>query len=127
MVTRSIPSTPAYWRVWAVADAADDSWVVLVNYHDGHVRNRRATIGYLLHPGWQGRGLATEAVGALVAHCFGVLGLHRLQAEIHPENAASRALAERLGFRCEGVMRGHLRVGEAGRDAMLYAWLRGDG
>jgi ribosomal-protein-alanine N-acetyltransferase len=127
VVKRSIPSTPEYWRVWAVADAADDSWLGLVNYHDGHVRNRRATIGYLLHPGWQGRGLATAAVGALMAHCFGALGLHRLQAEIHPDNVASRALAERLGFRCEGLMRGRLRVGEAWRDSLLYARLSGDG
>ena len=38
-----------------------------------------------------------------VDHCFRVVGLHRLEASIRPENAASRRVVEKLGFREEGV------------------------
>jgi ribosomal-protein-alanine N-acetyltransferase len=95
----------------------------MVNYHDGHIRSRRASIGYLIDPGRQREGIASEAVSAVLGHCFGTLGMHRLEAYIDPRNAASRGLAEKLGFRCEGVLREHLRVGEEWRDDMLYALL----
>ena len=50
--------------------------------------------------------------------------LHRLQALIHPDNAASRGLVEKLGFRCEGLLGDNLRVDDVWRDDMLYALLK---
>jgi len=79
--------------------------------------------GYFINPTRQRRGLAGEAVRAMLDFCFGELALHRVQAFIHPDNTASRGLAEKLGFRCEGVLRHNLRVGEEWRDDMLYALL----
>jgi ribosomal-protein-alanine N-acetyltransferase len=125
-VRNSIDCTPAYYRVWAVADAATDRCLGMVNYHDGHIRSRRAAIGYIINPSRHRQGLATEAVTALIAHCFETLSLHRLEALIHPENAASQALVERLGFQREGLLRDHLRVGETWRDALIYARLATD-
>ena len=58
--------------------------------------------------------------------CFGKLGLHRAQAFIHPDNSASIALVEKLGFRREGLLRDNLRVGEVWRDDLLYALLATD-
>jgi ribosomal-protein-alanine N-acetyltransferase len=122
-VLRFIDCTPSYYRFWAVADAVTDRWLGLVNYHDGHIRNKRVAIGYIVDPARQRQGIATEAVSAMLEFCFGELGLHRVQAFIHPENAASRALAEKLGFRCEGLLRDNLRVADDWRDDMLYALL----
>ena len=62
----------------------------------------------------------------MLDHCFGALRLHRVQAFIQPDNAASRALVEKLGFCCEGLLRDNLRVGEAWRDELLYALLGTD-
>ncbi len=115
--------TPSYYRFWAVAWAESDACIGLVNYHDGNIRSRRADIGYIIAPLWQGQGIATEAVSAMIAHCFGTLGLHRLQAFIDPGNAASRGLVEKLGFRCEGLLREHLRVEEVWRDDRVYGLL----
>ena len=125
VVKRSMAGTPEYWQVWAVADAESDACVGMVNYHDGHVRNRRASVGYMVHPAWQGQGIGAEAVSAVVGFCFGELGMHRLEAFIVPGNVASRALAEKLGFVCEGVLRERLRVAGEWRDECLYARLRG--
>jgi ribosomal-protein-alanine N-acetyltransferase len=58
--------------------------------------------------------------------CFGELGLHRVQAFIHPDNGASRRLVAKLGFQSEGLLRDNLRVGDVWRDDMLYALLETD-
>lgn len=56
-------------------------------------------LGHVLARHAQGRGLAREAAEAWLDVAFGELGLHRLTAVIHPDNAPSRALASYLGFR----------------------------
>jgi RimJ/RimL family protein N-acetyltransferase len=123
VVRNCIECTPSYYRFWAVADANTDRCLGMVNYHDGHIRNRRVAVGYIIDPARHRQGFATEAVSAVLGFCFGELGLHRVEAFIHPDNTASRSLAEKLGFRCEGVLRDHLRVGDEWRDDMLYALL----
>lgn len=47
---------------------------------------------------WWGRGVATEAALAAREEAFGTFGVERLAALIHPENAASRRVAERIGM-----------------------------
>ena len=125
-VRRFIDCTPSYYRFWAVADAGSDRCLGMVNYHDGHIRHKRVAIGYIINPADHRQGIATEAVAAMLGYCFGELGLHRVQAFIQPDNRASRALAEKLGFRREGLLRDNLRVGDTWRDEMLYALLRTD-
>jgi [ribosomal protein S5]-alanine N-acetyltransferase len=125
-VRRFIDCTPSYYRIWAVADAKIDRCLGLVNYHDGHIRSRRASIGYIVDPARQRQGIGAEAVSAMVDYCFGPLGLHRLQAFIDPDNIASRMLVEKLGFRYEGLLRDNLRVGDIWRNELLYALLDAD-
>lgn len=58
-------------------------------------------LGYRLTRGFWGRGLATEAAGAVRDHAFGVLGLPRLISLIDPRNTASLRVAEKTGLRYE--------------------------
>ncbi|MCC4248963.1 MULTISPECIES: GNAT family N-acetyltransferase [Microbacterium] len=60
-----------------------------------------AEIGWVMSPAAAGRGLATEAVRALVDTAFSVYGLRRLVARIDADNVRSIALAERIGMRRE--------------------------
>jgi [ribosomal protein S5]-alanine N-acetyltransferase len=106
-----------------VADSATDRCLGMVNYHDGHIRSRRAAIGYIVDPACRRQGVGAEAVSAMLEYCFGELGLHRVQAFIHPDNIPSCALVEKLGFRREGLLRDNLRVGDDWRDDVLYALL----
>lgn len=69
------------------------------------VEDRTAEIGWILLPGSQGQGYASEAAALLLDLCFGELGLHRVYAELDPRNAASVALCTRLGMREEGRFR----------------------
>lgn len=67
-------------------------------------RNRSASLGYFLGSEFEGKGLATEA-GRLVLKYLREMGIHRVEISAAVENARSNALAERLGFRKEGVAR----------------------
>ncbi|MBV1700515.1 MAG: GNAT family N-acetyltransferase [Hyphomicrobiales bacterium] len=119
-----IDCTPSYYRFWAVADAGTDLCLGLVNYHNGHIRSQRVDIGYIIDPAHQRKGIASEAVSALLGFCFGERALHRVQAFIDPANLASRRLVERLGFHEEGLLRDHLRVNDIWRDDLVYALLQ---
>lgn len=71
----------------------------------------------------RGRGLATRALALLIEWGVRDLEMKRIQAVVHPENARSIALFERLGFQREGLLR-RLRSRETGReDRILYAVL----
>ena len=56
------------------------------------------TIGYRLHPSYWGRGIATEAARAVRDHAFNDLRIERVISLIHPENLASRRVAEKNGM-----------------------------
>ena len=60
-----------------------------------------AEVGVTLAPSRQGGGLATEALGAVVARLFERHDMHRVYAETDDRNVAVHRLLERLGFRCE--------------------------
>lgn len=78
--------------------------VGVVSYMTVNWRHRRTTLGYWLDKGHQGRGLAVEAVQALVEHAFRAWKLNRVEIRAAVENDRSRALAERLGFVEEGIL-----------------------
>ncbi|GMA30453.1 N-acetyltransferase GCN5 [Litorihabitans aurantiacus] len=61
-----------------------------------------AAIGYWIAREVAGRGLTPLAVAMAVDDCFGEVGLHRVEINIRPENAASLRVVEKLGFRDEG-------------------------
>src|SRR5260221_4623566 len=50
--------SPSYYRFWAVADAKTDRCFGMVNYHDGHIRNKRVAIGYFIDPALHQKGIA---------------------------------------------------------------------
>lgn len=60
-----------------------------------------AEVGVTLAPAQQGAGIATEALGAVIALLFSELELHRVYAEADDRNEAVQRLLERLGMRCE--------------------------
>jgi RimJ/RimL family protein N-acetyltransferase len=92
------PGEPGAWFQFAVADRVDDDLLgdcaLQVDAHDPS----RAELGYTVAPAHQGRGLATEAVGALIAYAFDTLGVERIHATADERNAPSIRLMERLGF-----------------------------
>src|SRR3954453_16199877 len=83
-----------------------------------------AHLGYWLDRQMAGRGVMPTAVALVTDHCFGPVGLHRVEVNIRPENAASRRVVEKLGFREEGVRSRFLHIAGEWRDHVSYALTR---
>lgn len=82
-----------------------------------------ATIGYWISQHVAGRGITPRAVALAGDYCFTELGLHRLEINIRPENAASLQVVAKLGFREEGVRRRYLHIDGQWRDHRSFALL----
>ncbi len=82
---------------------------------------QNAFLGFFGVAGHDGRGLMTEGLELMLAHVFVTLDLHRVEANVQPGNARSRALVERCGFRHEGFSPRYLRIGGEWRDHERYA------
>ena len=80
-----------------------------------------AFLGYGGVAAYAGQGYMTETIELVVREAFGRLGLHRLEANIQPGNAASIALARRCGFEKEGFSPRYLKVGGRWRDHERWA------
>lgn len=82
-----------------------------------------AYLGYYGMLSFSRKGLMTDAMRAAIAYAFGDLGLHRLEANIQPENLASIALVRKLGFQREGYSPRYLRINGEWRDHERWALL----
>ena len=82
-----------------------------------------AYLGYYALEPFAGRGLLRLGLSLVISHCFGELKLHRLEANIQPENSRSIALVKSLGFRKEGFSPRYLKVCGRWRDHERWALL----
>jgi len=105
-------------------EAASNQVVGIINLNEivmGAFRS--AYLGYYGMLTFARTGLMTEALRAAVNYAFNDLGLHRLEANIQPDNLASIALARRLGFKQEGFSPRYLRINGEWRDHERWALL----
>ena len=84
------------------------------------------TLGYWVGAPFARQGYMREAIGAVVHYAFRQLDLSRIEAACLPENAASRGVLERCGFKYEGVAQAYLQINGRWRNHVLYASLRVD-
>ncbi|GAA2052107.1 GNAT family N-acetyltransferase [Williamsia deligens] len=89
------------------------------NIQRGALRN--AWIGYWIDADRTNNGVVTAAVALAVDHCFGPVGLHRVEATVQPANEASKAVLGKVGFRREGLLQRYMDVDRAWRDHLLFA------
>jgi len=80
-----------------------------------------AYLGYWVRCSWAGRGVMSQGMQMLLRQAFRSLRLHRVEANIQPENRASLALARRSGFRKEGFSPRYLKVSGRWRDHERWA------
>ncbi len=82
-------------------------------------------LGWVLHPAFQGRGLAAEATSEVVRFAFESLNPHRLNAHVDVRNTASAALCRRLGMRLEATLVEDV-WDEGWQDSAIFGLLRGE-
>lgn len=100
--------------------------VGMIGFHRLDWVNRATSIGYWIAEDRQGRGTMTAAARALIDHAFRVWGMHRVEIRAGVENPRSQAVARRLGFVQEGVLRHAERLGDRYVDHAVYAMLSDD-
>jgi RimJ/RimL family protein N-acetyltransferase len=104
----------------------DDRFVGLGLAPDIDREGRELELGYIVAREARGRGIATEILRLLTQWAFEVANAHRVYLIIDVENPASARVAERCGYRLEGIMRSiHVKQGQRA-DAGLWARLPGD-
>ena len=81
---------------------------------------RLPEIGFILHPDVWGRGLAREAVAAVVDHALNTRGQAELTADVDPRNAASIRVLEGVGFRRTGAAERTFQIGDVWVDSFYY-------
>ena len=84
------------------------------------------TLGYWVGQRYARAGYMRETLAAMAHYAFQQLGLSRLEAACLPENAASRGVLEKCGFKYEGVAQSYLQINGRWRTHVLYAMLRTD-
>ena len=77
---------------------------------------RSCTVGYWVDRAVAGRGITPTALALVIDHCFTGVGLHRVEVDIRPENAASLRVVEKLGLRREGYYERFLDIDGGWRD-----------
>ena len=90
---------------WMLVQRSDGRPIGTVGYHHWYRSYHRAEVGYDLTPSAWGKGLMREALTAVIEFGLGPMGLNRIEAVVHPENAASLGLLVRLHFQREGLLR----------------------
>jgi len=84
------------------------------------------TLGYWTGAAFARQGYMREAVTSVIHYAFTTLDLSRIESACLPENAPSRGLLEKCGYKYEGVAQSYLQIDGRWRNHVLYANLRGD-
>lgn len=114
---------------WGIEERATGRLVGDIGFNGFEPEDYSGDIGYILAPTAWGRGIATEAVAAVVRYGFERFDrfrLNRIEAVTDPENGASQRVLTKLGFTYEGLLRHHRF--EKGRfvDECCFSFLRSD-
>ena len=87
----------------------------------------RATVGYWVATSERGNGVCTRALRLLSRHALDDLEVQRVDLVTDPDNIASQRVAEKVGYRREGVLRAHLRHPDGRiRDSVMFSLLPGE-
>lgn len=108
-------------HVWAITESGGEALGRIALFIE---REGVGEIGVIMRPDATGRGLASKALELVVQHGFGPLGLHRIGADIDPDNTNSISLFLRAGFQREGLLRGNWKTHLGVRDSVIMGKLK---
>lgn len=111
---------------WAIVLKETGRCIGTCGFFDWYIKHAKAEIHYALSLEYSGRGLMTEAVGAMLGFGFGVMKLNRVAAACFPENLASEQVMKKSGMQFEGIMRAGVYAKGRFHDVKIYAVLRSD-
>lgn len=110
------------WRGWAITLKGGDTAIGNVAAYEKR-QGKVTEIGYMLSRAYWGRGIATEAVAAMIDLLFAE-GQRRVFADTDPDNAPSVAVLKRLGFTLEATLRAEWETQIGVRDSLIWGLLK---
>ena len=108
---------------WGICERETSTVIGTCTLFKLDMSHRRAEIGIALGRAAWGRGLASEALAILMNFSFDTLNLHRLEADVDPDNERSLRLFEHQGFKREGYLRERWHLAGEIRDTLLLGLL----
>jgi [ribosomal protein S5]-alanine N-acetyltransferase len=109
---------------WAMTLKDDPKMMGHISFHVFYKEHFRAEVGYMMHPDHYGKGLMDEALKAVLSFGFNKVGLHSVEANVSPENSASRKLLERNNFKQEAHFKENFYWEGQFLDSIIYSLLR---
>jgi RimJ/RimL family protein N-acetyltransferase len=106
--------------------ATDGRPLGAVGLHLNSADAGHTSVGYWLRSEARGRGAATQAVRLVSAWAFDQLHVERLSLSTHPANEASQRVAERAGYKREGILRACQQTSSGRRDSVMFSLLPSD-
>ena len=110
---------------WAMTLKGDDTFIGIIGHWRIVKEHHYAELGYMLSRSQWGKGLMSEAIGAVVPFGLGPLGLHRVEAITRPQNAGSIRALLKNGFVQEGHIKEDILWNGAYHDSVYFARLAG--
>jgi len=110
---------------WAIQDKLSLKIIGTFSYNH-YKKGGTASIGYILHKNYWGKGLMTEIARPLIQYGIEVLGVNRIEAHVEPDNIASQKLLLKLGFTKEGLLRQKHFYKNRWYDIIFFSFLAGD-
>lgn len=109
---------------WGIKLKENQQLIGTVGLNSLHLKNKRAEIGYELHPAYWRKGYSTEAIEEVLRFSFSQLDLFRIGAIVYPENIASLMLLKKIGFTEEGLLRGYMHQDQQIHDTYVLSLLK---
>ena len=96
----------------------------MIDVFDFNPQHKRAGIGILIHPNFQQKGFASEALSLLINYCFSHLQLHQLYANITDDNTKSLALFKKHHFNKVGIKKDWILSEGKFKDEILFQLIK---
>jgi ribosomal-protein-alanine N-acetyltransferase len=90
---------------WAIRIKGNPELIGVIGYWRAKPEHYRAEVGYMIMPEYWGRGITSEALMAVLEYGFSEMQLHSVEADINPDNVASRKVLLKAGFKSEAFFR----------------------
>lgn len=103
-----------------IDEKATGKSIGMIDLFDFNPQHKRAGIGILIHPDFQQKGFASEALQLLINYCFTHLHLHQLYANITDDNTNSLHLFEKQNFKQIGVKKDWIFSNGTYKDELLF-------
>ncbi|CRK80438.1 GNAT family N-acetyltransferase [Neobacillus massiliamazoniensis] len=109
---------------WGIILKENQKFIGTIGLNALQMNNKRAEIGYELHPAYWRKGYISEAIKEVLRFSFEIIDLNRIGAVVYPENEPSLKLLMKIGFEKEGLLRGYIQQNNQFHDTYVLSLLK---